>query len=218
MVARSKRSTFKTAQEKFWAGEFGASYIDRNNDAKLIASNIALFSRALRRARAIADCIEFGANIGLNLHALNCLYPGLTPHAIEINAEATRALQAAVPRENIHLMSILDFAPKRTYDLALAKGVLIHINPDYLCQVYENLYRSCGRYLLLCEYYNPKPTSVVYRGHQDRLFKRDFAGEMLDLYPDMSLLDYGFVYHREPIFPQDDVTWFLLEKDARRLP
>jgi hypothetical protein len=34
---------------------------------------------------------------------------------------------------------------------------------------------------------------------------------MLDRFPDLSLVEYGFVYHRDP-FPQDDLTWFLLEK------
>jgi spore coat polysaccharide biosynthesis protein SpsF len=43
------------------------------------------------------------------------------------------------------------------------------------------------------------------------LFKRDFAGEMLDKYADLKLCDYGFVYHREK-FSQDDISWFLLEK------
>ena len=35
---------------------------------------------------------------------------------------------------------------------------------------------------------------------------------MLDRFPDLRLLDYGFAYHRDPVFPQDDITWFLLEK------
>ena len=26
--------------------------------------------------------------------------------------------------------------------------------------------------------------------------------------------DYGFVYRNDPLFPQDDLTWFLLEKGA----
>lgn len=56
------------------------------------------------------------------------------------------------------------------------------------------------------------PVVVSYRGHEDRLFKRDFAGEMLDRYPDLELVDYGFVYHRDPNFPQDDPNWFLLRK------
>jgi len=48
------------------------------------------------------------------------------------------------------------------------------------------------------------------------LFKRDFAGEMLERFADLKLLDYGFVYRRDPNFPQDDITWFLLEKSGRQ--
>jgi len=62
------------------------------------------------------------------------------------------------------------------------------------------------------EYYNPVPVEVSYRGHQGKLFKRDFSGEMLDKFKDLRLIRYGFVYHRDPSFPQDDITWFLLEK------
>lgn len=79
--------------------------------------------------------------------------------------------------------------------------------------VYEVLYDSSKRYICIAEYYNPTPISVSYRGHQERLFKRDFAGEMLEKYPDLQLIDYGFVYHGDANFPQDDVTWFLLEKN-----
>lgn len=52
---------------------------------------------------------------------------------------------------------------------------------------------------------------MTYRGHARRLFKRDFAGEMIDRYG-LSLVDYGFVYHRDAVSPQDDVTWFLMER------
>ena len=71
---------------------------------------------------------------------------------------------------------------------------------------------SCGRYLLVAEYYNPSPVTIPYRGHENRLFKRDFAGEILEKYPSMTLIDYGFAYRNDPSFPQDDITWFLLEK------
>ena len=40
----------------------------------------------------------------------------------------------------------------------------------------------------------------------------NFAGEMLDRFRDLRLVDYGFVYHRDVNFPQDDITWFLMEK------
>ena len=90
--------------------------------------------------------------------------------------------------------------------------MLIHINPEALPQVYDKLVAASSRYLLVVEYYNPVPVAVTYRGHTDRLFKRDFAGEIMDRHPQMQLVDYGFSYRRDPNFPQDDGNWFLLEK------
>lgn len=81
-----------------------------------------------------------------------------------------------------------------------------------LTDVYDKLLSACGRYILVAEYYNPVPVAISYRGHSDRLFKRDFAGEIMDRHPKLQLIDYGFVYRRDPNFPQDDITWFLMEK------
>ena len=69
-------------------------------------------------------------------------------------------------------------------------------------------------YILICEYYNSTHVSIDCRGQSDRLVKRDFAGEMLDLYSNLKLKDYGFVYHRDVNLPLEDITWFLLEKTS----
>ena len=97
-------------------------------------------------------------------------------------------------------------------DFVLIKGVLIHLNPDVLPAVYDLLHAASTRFVCIVEYYNPSPVGIAYRGHADRLFKRDFAGELLARHADLRLVDYGFVYHADPNFPQDDLTWFLLEK------
>ena len=204
--------TFKTEQESFWAGEFGTAYIDRNQGDKLLAANLDFFAKSLRGARGVRSCMEFGANIGMNLRALKLLHPALEQHGIEINAEAANQLRSLVSPQRVFEGSILDYPVGRLFDLVLIKGVLIHINPAVLPAVYERLYQSTGKYLLVAEYYNPAPVAIPYRGHADRLFKRDFAGELLDTYPDLSLVDYGFAYRRDPNFPQDDITWFLMEK------
>lgn len=204
-------TNFKTDQEKFWAGEFGTDYISRNKGDALLASNLSFFSKALRQASSPSSCIEFGANIGMNLKALKLLYPAQEQHAIEINPEAAAQLVGVIPNKNVINDSIVAFQPERVWDLVLVKGVLIHINPDCLPEVYDSLVAACGRYLLVAEYYNPTPVAIPYRGHNDRLFKRDFAGEIIDRHPKMALIDYGFVYHRDSSFPQDDITWFLLE-------
>jgi pseudaminic acid biosynthesis-associated methylase len=206
--------TFKTEQEAFWAGEFGNEYTQRNQGDALVAANLGLFAKALSMTRGVQSCIEFGANIGLNLKALKLLFPAQEQYAVEINANAASELTRVVPPSNLYRTSILDFNSERTWDLVLIKGVLIHINPEMLPQVYDKLEAACSRYLLVVEYYNPVPVAVAYRGHTDRLFKRDFAGEIMDRHSHMRLVDYGFIYRRDPNFPLDDANWFLLEKRA----
>ena len=204
---------FETEQEQFWAGEFGTDYIDRNKGEALLASNLNFFTHALRNAGKFSSCIEFGANIGMNLKAFKLLYPELTLQGIEINEDAATQLREVVGQENVFCESIFDWQPKAQVELSLIKGVLIHINPDKLKDVYQALYQASSRYVLVCEYYNPVPVTLNYRGHENRLFKRDFAGEMMEIYPNLKLVDYGFSYSRDPVFPQDDITWFLMEKE-----
>ncbi len=35
---------------------------------------------------------------------------------------------------------------------------------------------------------------------------------MMRAHPELRLVDYGFAYHLDTAFPQDDITWFLMEK------
>ncbi|MEM7615952.1 MAG: pseudaminic acid biosynthesis-associated methylase, partial [Pseudomonadota bacterium] len=207
---KGAQMTFKTEQEAFWAGDFGRSYIDRNNSEDLLTSKVAMWARMLRAANACTSARELGCNIGLNLLALKRLQPTLTLSGYEINQTAAR--QASdLNVATIHQGSILDTIPEPPVDLTFTSGVLIHINPEYLKAVYDNLVHGSTRYVLVAEYYNPTPVTVRYRGHDNKLFKRDFAGELIDGYG-LKLVDYGFIYKRDNWAPQDDVTWFLLEK------
>ncbi|UNK38225.1 pseudaminic acid biosynthesis-associated methylase [Shinella sp. H4-D48] len=205
---------YATEQEAFWAGDFGNDYIGRNQGDQLLASNLQFFSKALAQTVRCESCIEFGANIGMNIRALKLLHPDMKFNAIEINSQAAEELGKVIGPGNVHCQSITEFSPTGQWDIALIKGVLIHINPDVLDQVYSRLVQSTSRYMLVCEYYNPEPVAIPYRGHSDRLFKRDFAGEIMERHPEMKLVDYGFTYRRDPKFPQDDITWFLMEKAA----
>jgi spore coat polysaccharide biosynthesis protein SpsF len=203
---------YKTEQEKFWAGQFGDDYISRNKGGALLASNLNFFSRALQQTSGLTSCLEFGANIGMNLRALKLLYPNIRQQGIEINKSASEELINFLGKDNVYNQSILSFKSDIKYDLVLIKGVLIHQDPDVLPIIYSKLHRATSKYILISEYYNPSPVAVLYRGHEEKLFKRDFAGEMLDKFSDLKLVDYGFVYRRDPSFPQDDITWFLLKK------
>jgi pseudaminic acid biosynthesis-associated methylase len=204
--------TYQTEQEKFWAEEFGNDYIERNQGDKLLASNLNFFVKALKQSGSIASCREFGANIGMNMKALKLLFPEIELKGIEINNEASKELKKVIGEANVFNGSIYEANVESKVQLSLIKGVLIHINPEMLPLVYEKLYESSSKYILIAEYYNPSPVTISYRGHQDRLFKRDFAGEFLKKFPDTELIDYGFAYRNDPAFPQDDITWFLIKK------
>lgn len=143
--------------------------------------------------------------------AIKSLLPDVKLSAIEINEKAVAQLKK-IENITVHHDSILNFKSDGKHDLVLIKGVLIHINPDNLSEVYKALYETSNRFICIAEYFNPSPVEINYRGHSEKLFKRDFAGEMLEEFTDLQLIDYGFAYHRDNNFKQDDITWFLLEK------
>ena len=204
--------SYKTEQEEFWASDFGDDYINRNLVENIAPTRRNMFSKIISRTDNVTSIVEFGANIGSNLFALHSLLPNCNLSAVEINSKAVQTLQTYDFVNAVYHGSFLDGIFDKKVDLSFTSGVLIHINPDRLDDAYRALYESSSRYIVVSEYYNPSPVSINYRGHQDRLFKRDFAGDLLDKYDDLKLVDYGFNYHRDPNFPDDDLTWFLLKK------
>ena len=202
---------FQTEQEAFWAGDFGNEYIFRNRSDGLLYSKVAMWSRMLRSANRVSSIKELGCNVGLNLKALHHLRPEYELSGVEINQSAV-AEANALGVASVTCGTITEPLKDNKSDLTFTAGVLIHINPDRLPVVYENLISLSSRYVLVSEYYNPTPTTVNYRGHTERLFKRDFAGELIDQF-DLNLVDYGFWYRRDNIASEfGDMTWFLLEK------
>lgn len=201
---------FATPQETFWAGDFGNQYVGRNDIESLLYPRVAMWAAMLKSAHDVKSIRELGCNIGLNLLALKRLNPDLELSGWEINESAANeaANLGVADIRNDTVIKPID-APQ--VDLTFTAGVLIHINPDHLKSVYDNLVNGSRRYVLVSEYYSPSPTAINYRGHSDRLFKRDFAGDLIDGYG-LKLIDYGFVYRRDNWAPQDDTTWFLLEK------
>jgi len=204
---------YKTEQENFWAGRFGDDYISRNDSKQLLAGNFSLFAEIFNRTRNVKTILELGANIGMNIIAVNELLPNSKTSGIEINSKAFEQLKTVCTGE-AYLSSIIDIEikMKTQYDFVFTKGVLIHINQNELNKVYETMHNLSKKYICVAEYYNPSPVTIEYRGEKNKLFKRDFAGEILDKYNDLELVDYGFKYRRDNNYPDDDITWFLLKK------
>jgi len=203
----------RSLQEEFWAGDFGDEYVERNSGSNLLITKLSVFRDIMRHTDRIESICELGANIGLNLIALHTLLPHAELHGVEINKKAAAQLAklSYVSTTNCSIYE-LPSPPLRKYDLVFTAGVLIHQNPELLPDAYDVLYNTSKRYIMVSEYYNPTPVEVAYRGNSSVLFKRDFAGEIMDRYPALKLIDYGFMYHRDKFSDGDDFNWFLMEK------
>ena len=200
----------KTEQELFWEGNFGNEYTDRNNDI-LINNNVNLFKKILKNI-SIKTIFEIGCNKGLNLKAINLINNNILLNGLEINEYAYNSLNNSNICNELYNTSIFNFNLKNKYDLVFTKGVLIHINPEKLNEIYQKMYDLSNKYILIAEYYSRDIREINYRGNENKLFKRDFCGEIMNKFNDLKLKDYGFIYYKDPLYPLDDITWFLLEK------
>src|SRR5258706_14210084 len=108
-------ASFKTDQERFWAGEFGTEYSARNVGTNWVASNTALFAKVLARTDNVRSVLELGANIGLNLLAIRNLLPEASLTAVEINETAAIELRK-IPGMHVHVGSMLGFTVPRPSD------------------------------------------------------------------------------------------------------
>lgn len=189
-----------------WVGEFGDSYIERNGD-KTIQSRAAMWRRILRDITP-GTILEVGANIGLNIRALQKV-TGARLLAVEPNNAARRVLKTVTDDAYDGTADKLWLA-NDTVNLVATCGVLIHIHPDDLADACAEMYRVSNRYIVCIEYFSDKPEEIEYRGQSGMLWKRDFGSFWMEQHPDLKLLDYGFFWKRATGL--DNLTWWLWEK------
>lgn len=206
-----------TAQLEFWRGEFGNTYIERNAaSAEHLRARVAMWAKIMNVTVGAppTSILEIGANIGNNLRALHML-TGAELYALEPNRQARERLveDGVVPAANAldGLAAKIDLGDG-SVDMAFTSGVLIHIHPDDLLASCTEIHRVARRYVVCVEYFSDKPEAIPYRGHSDKLFKRDFGGYWLDNFPDLQVRDYGFSWKR--LTGLDNLTWWLFEKQG----
>ncbi len=208
-------TTQDTEQLKFWRGDFGNAYTERNSsEAAHLRARVTMWAPIMASLVGAPPrtILEVGANIGNNLRALRQL-TNAEFFALEPNAKARGILvdEGVVPAANVRdgFASAIDL-PDGTVDLAFTSGVLIHIHPDDLEASCREIYRVSQRYVVCVEYFADKPEEIEYRGHAERLFKRDFGGYWLDLFPDLQTVNYGFAWKR--LTGLDNLTWWVFRK------
>lgn len=214
--SKSENSNLKpTPQLEEWTGHFGDEYVERNDYAAWkMGPGTEAFRRILGRLN-IQSALEIGSNIGLNLLFINEVFKGnVKLYAVEPNRKAFDEL---ISQKRIRLEKAwncdgfhLPLADS-SVDLVFTAGVLIHVAPDNLGRITDEIVRVARNYVLCIEYFSHVPLEVPYHGKKGLLFKRDFGAFYLDRFPQLKCKRYGFFWQREfPIF--DNLTWWLFKK------
>ena len=198
-----------------WTGAFGDAYTERNAAGKAqVERRVDMWRRVLRplSAQPPESCLEVGANVGINLRALQAICT-IEMHALEPNAKAREVL---IRDRVVRADHVLDGTVERigladeSIDLVFTSGVLIHVGPERLEAACREMHRVARHYLLTIEYFASEPETKTYRGREGLLFKRDFGAFWLDLFPTLALVDYGFFWKRATGL--DNLTWWLFAK------
>lgn len=135
-----------------------------------------------------ARILEVGSNVG---NQLLCLQKMGFSHlyGIELQSYAVELSKSRTKGINIIQGEASDIPFKDNYfDMVFTSGVLIHIAPSDQPGVMKEIYRCSRKYIFGFEYYSEMPKEIVYRGHENLLWKADFAGEYLELFADLHLM------------------------------
>jgi pseudaminic acid biosynthesis-associated methylase len=205
MATQDEGSSELRRLEELWSGKFGDAYIERNRNA---GETRGKFWESLLLEFPVNRALEVGCNTGANLRWLVGRVPEV--YGIDVSANALIELRKTLPEVNaVH--SPARQLPFRDmwFDMVFTMGVLIHQPPAALPIVMSEIVRCSSRYVICGEYFADQPTEVPYREQRGALFKRDFGGLYLELFPELTLRKKGFLSREEG---WDDVTWWVLEK------
>lgn len=193
----------ETQQVKFWKGDFGKQYTDRNIIDERIFDTWHLERFGITRTAINQECIGFldrnckilevGCNVGQQLGCLQRMeFNNL--HGIEIQDYAVEKAKSTTKGINIIQGSGFDLPYKDGwFDLVCTNGVLIHISPNDYDLIMSEMYRVSSKYIMGYEYYAEDVTPINYRGNIGFLWKADFAKEFIKRFPNLRMV-YKHLY------------------------
>ncbi len=210
---------YGTSQENVWSSDHGFRYVVHHATENWNATRIPTWELFLKQVPDANSICEFGCNIGANLKAINQLLPESKLSGIEINPHAVKMLK----NDNIgdiHCGSILDVELDQKFDLVFSRGVLIHIKPDEVHRVMQNMANHSKKYVLIYEHYSPELYQLPkYRlkskeaeageGYQ---FWRDYCGEFHGLFPDWKIVAHGTGLEESKTPKHGNMHWTVFER------
>jgi len=208
-----------TKQMQEWAGQFGKEYTNRNalslEETELLYSKKYGILRSEMNAEFVGKLdrnmkiLEVGSNIGIQLLYLQQAgFQNL--YGIEINDYAVELSKSKTKGINIIKGSAFDIPFKDGFfDLVFTSGVLIHIAPQDIGRVLDEMYRCTTKFIWGFEYYAEAYTQVKYGETTDLLWKTDFARLFLERISDLKLVNERHYAYRSD---ENVDTMFLLQK------
>lgn len=188
------------AQEQFWSGDFGNSYTARNRvDWR---ARIPFWKRIIDRTGA-RSVYEVGTNCGWNLSAIRRAYPDVAVYGEDINERAVGQARTAGLKVS-HIDDDGGWETDGMFDIIFTAGVLIHVAPENLQAMMQQIVDASAQYVLAVEYAALQEEEVEYRGHSERLWKRPYG--VLYAHMGLRLIDSG---DAEGF---DRCTYWLMEK------
>lgn len=199
----------KTDQAEFWIGDFGREYTERNSHSlegwnefyrkTWGYTKIEMNERSLQNIRKESRILEVGCNTGMQLRGLQKMgFKNL--YGIEIQKYAVEKAKEFTKGINIVEGNGLDIPFKNNFfDLVFTNGLLIHISPEHLPVIMDEIYRCTSKYIWGWEYYAPTIQEINYRGKKGVLWKADYAALFLKRFPDLKLISYqDYPYVTDP--------------------
>ena len=201
----------ETQQTKFWSGEFGKEYTDRNSrDPKIWdkfylenwgITKSEINSKLLSALPKDIKILEVCSNTGMQLTCLKEMgFKNL--YGIELQSYAFEKSKEYTTNINLIQGTGFDLPFKDNYfDLVCTNGVLIHIHPNDYFKIMSEMVRCSKSFIMGFEYYAADVTNVNYRGNDGFLWKADFAKIFTTLFPDLLELkrDYYKYLHSENV-------------------
>jgi len=190
--------TTNTFQEETWSGDFGKEYTDRNTFTPDEVDDLYIKNHGISRTQLNSEfldnlelnrILEVGCNVGNQLHVLKKNgYSDLW--GIELQDYAVEVARKRTSGFNIVKGTAFDIPFKDNFfDLVFTSGVLIHISPDDIDKVLDEMYRCTNKYIWGFEYYNPDGYhTVTYRGNDNLLWKTNFSKLFLNRFSDLKLV------------------------------
>jgi pseudaminic acid biosynthesis-associated methylase len=195
--------------EALWGGAFGNAYDDRNAAA---GDGRDRFWQELLAAYPVQGICEVGCNVGANLRWIAQIADPTTVFGVDVNEKALATIRTRIPGVNAvwGLARDLPFSDSQ-FELVFTTGVLIHQPDESVKTVMAEIVRTSSKYVLCGEYFADPPTEIEYRGQQGALFKRNYGRLYEEAFPELRLLEHGFLGRDQG---WDDLDWWIFEKSS----